>query len=817
MSNQTLRLQLVMDAANRMAAPLRAVTGDSKVTAKSLADTKKRIKELEQQSGQIDGYRTLGRQIGVTRSELATAQQTAQKLGREMSATQNPTKAMVREFQRAKAAVKELSNKEREMVAKHGQMKSAMNAAGISTKQLSSHQRRLRADLQAANAQLDRQRQKLEQTAQRQKKFASISKTYDSTMASRGKIAGYGAAAMATGAAGLYKASNIGGKAMAFDAEMSKVQALTRLKKDSQDLSALRSQARELGANTAYTAMEAAQGQGFLAMAGFTPKAIKAAMPGVLDLAKAGGAEIAEAADIGSNILTGFKLPAEQMGRLGDVMVGTFTRANVDLRMLGETMKYAGPVAAGLNVDLETSAAMAGKLGDAGIQGSMGGTALRAIMGRLAAPPKAAADALNSLGIKTKDAKGNLRELPDILTELHKKTAKLGDATRSGLFKHIAGEEAYAALSVLTDQAGTGKLQELIAILRKTKGEASATAKIMADNALGDLDNLTSALDDLGIQAMETEQGPLRGVIQSITGITQSVGVWMRQNPELASTIARVAVFTAAAAAGGGALLLVTAGLLGPLAAMRMGFSMLFAIASPILPLLKALTLGFARAGIAMMTTPIGWLLAGIALIAGAVYLIYKNWDTLVPWFKSVWDQCKGPVLAFWNVLKEVFSWTPIGLLTSHWGAIWSFFDTLPEGAMNKGRAIVSGLIDGITAKWRDLMDAVKNLTKYLPDWVTGGGVTISQESVSGPSYLTGNSGGGLAMAGGGGYAPTMYTPKPLARSTANSSVSVSAPIYIQQQPGQSATSVAQEVSRQLDDRERRARAASRASLGDTH
>lgn len=136
---------------------------------------------------------------------------------------------------------------------------------------------------------------------------------------------------------------------------------------------------------------------------------------------------------------------------------------------------------------------------------------------------------------------------------------------------------------------------------------------------------------------------------------------------------------------------------------------------------------------------------------------------------------------------------------------------------MNKGRAIVSGLIDGITAKWRDLMDAVKSLTKYLPDWVTGGGVTISQENVSGPSYLTGNGGSSLAMAGGGEYAPTMYTPKPLARSTANSSVSLSAPIYIQQQPGQSATSVAQEVSRQLDDRERRARAASRASLGDTH
>lgn len=285
---------------------------------------------------------------------------------------------------------------------------------------------------------------------------------------------------------------------------------------------------------------------------------------------------------------------------------------------------------------------------------------------------------------------------------------------------------------------------------------------------------------------METEQGPLRGVIQSITGITQSVGVWVRQNPELASTIARVAVFTAAAAAGGGALLLVTAGLLGPLAAMRMGFSMLLAIGSPILPLLKALTLGFARAGIAMMTTPIGWLLAGIALIAGAVYLIYKNWDTIVPWFKD------------------------------KWASVAAFFDTLPASMLQKGRNIMSSLTAGLGEKWEELKAKIKEYTSWLPDWFTGGGVTIKQEAARGPGYLTGG-GGGLAMVGGGGYAPTMYTPKPLARSTANSSVSVSAPIYIQQQPGQSATSVAQEVSRQLDDRERRARAASRASLGDTH
>lgn len=564
-----LKLQILLGAVDKLTAPLKAASGQSRITAKDLAETKKRIKELETQSGQIDGYRTLGSQIGATRAQLTAAQRDAQQMAQQLAKVEQPTKAMTRAMEQAKQKVRDLSQQEREMVARHGSLKRAMGEAGINTKQLGEHQRRLKTDLASANTQLDQQRAKLGQLADQQKRLNQVKANYDKTMSMRGTMAGYGAAGMATGAAAIYKGTNIASKAMGFDVDMSKVQAITRLDKGSSELAALRAQARELGANTAFTAGEAAQGQGFLAMAGFTPKAIRDAMPGVLDIAKAGGVEIAAAADIGSNILTGFKLPANQMTRLGDVMVGTFTRANVDLQMLGETMKYVGPVAAGLGVDLETASAMAGKLGDAGIQGSMGGTAMRAILGRLAAPPKAAHDALAALNVKTADAAGNLRALPDILDELYKKTSKMGDTTRSGYFKAIAGEEAFAALAVLTEQAGSGKLQELIATLKQSQGEAGKVAKVMADNAIGDLDNLTSAWDDVGIQMMETENGPMRGIIQRITEIIQVTGNWMRANPELTSTLTRIAAVTAVAAAAGGSLLLVVAGLLGPLAMLK--------------------------------------------------------------------------------------------------------------------------------------------------------------------------------------------------------------------------------------------------------
>ncbi|MGR6423014.1 phage tail tape measure protein [Aeromonas veronii] len=807
-----LKLQILLNGIDKLTAPLKAASGQSRITAKDLVDTKKRIKELEAQSGQIDGYRTLGQQIGATRAQLTQAQRDAQQMAQQFAKVEQPTKAMTRAMEQAKQKVRDLSQQEREMVARHGSLKRAMSEAGINTKQLGQHQRQLKSDLAAANSQLDQQRAKLGQLADQQKRLNQIKSNYDKTMSMRSSMAGYGAAGMATGAAAIYKGTNIAGKAMGFDVDMSKVQAITRLDKGSGELAALRAQARELGANTAFTAGEAAQGQGFLAMAGFTPKAIRDAMPGVLDIAKAGGVEIAAAADIGSNILTGFKLPANQMNRLGDVMVGTFTRANVDLQMLGETMKYVGPVAAGLGVDLETASAMAGKLGDAGIQGSMGGTAMRAIIGRLASPPKAAKDALSALSVQTADAAGNLRALPDILGELYKKTSTMGDTARAGYFKAIAGEEAFAALTVLTEQAGSGKLQELIATLKQSQGEAGKVAKVMADNAIGDLDNLTSAWDDVGIQMMETENGPMRGIIQRVTELIQVTGDWMRANPELTSTLTRIAAVTAVAAAAGGSLLLIVAGLLGPIAALKMGLGMMLTMGAPLLTFIKVLTMGVVRLGIAMLTTPIGWIIMGIAAIAAGAFLLYKNWGAVSQWFSELWAQCKAPLLAFWDIMKELFSWTPLGMLTMHWGEIWAFFDTLPAGAAAKGQAIIDGLIGGITAKWETLKAKIKTMTDLLPDWMKGGGSVTANVNPSG--YLTGDN-NTPAMAGGSGYGPRIVTPPRPVAARASGTTHINAPININQQPGQSATDVAQEVRREMERRERQAAANGRASLTD--
>jgi TP901 family phage tail tape measure protein len=796
----TLKLQILLGAVDKLTAPLRAVSGQSRITAKDLADTKTKMRDLEKQSGQIDGYRTLGKQVGATRAELTQAQQTAQRMAKELAATANPTKAMTRELEKAKEAVRDLTSKERALVARYAQTKTALQQAGINTRQLGQHQRQLKTDLAATTAQLEQQRSKLTQVAAQQKRLAQVKTSYDKTMAMRGTMAGYGAAGLATGAAGLYKINSIASVGLDFDAQMSKVQALTRLQKGSAELTMLRQQSRDLGASTSFTAMDAAQAQGFLAMSGFNPKQIQAAIPDMLDLAKASGVGLDQTADIASNILSAFKLQASQMGQVSDTLALTMTTSNVDLNMLAETMKYMGPIASKAGMSLQEAAAAAGLLGNIGIQGSNSGTALRAMLNRLAGPTSKAAKLMKGLGVTTKDASGNMLNIIDIMAQVAKQTEMMGNADQLAAFKEIFGEEAASGMAELIGQAGAGGFAKYAAMIRQqSKGVAKEMAAVMGDNARGDLDNMTSAWEDLNIQLLETQNGALRGLIQQVTQMTQAAGVWMRENPELTATIAKVAAITAVTAAAGGSLLLVLAGLLGPFAAVKMGFGMMLAMGGPMLTLLKGLSLGVLQLGTALLTTPVGWIVMGIAAIAAGAYLLYKNWD-----------QCKVPLLAFWELLKELFSWTPIGMLIKHWDQIWAFFDTLPAGAANKGKAIINGLIGGITAKWEELKAKVKALTDLLPDWMKGDSKVSATVRQSG--YLSGNY-DQPAMATG--YGPTMYQPPKLAPARGGTTTHINAPIHIAQQPGQSATDVAKEVSRELDRRERQGAARSRANLRD--
>lgn len=516
------------------------------------------------------------------------------------------------------------------------------------------------------NNQLERERQALARVTRARERYSRAQET-------AGKLKTGGALAIGAAAAGGYAAGRFLQPAIGFGKEMSRVQALTRIDKNSPQFKALREQALKLGSETQFTASDAASGQSFLAMAGFTPQAIQAALPGVLNMALAGGVELGETADIGSNILTQFNLTADQMDRVGDTLTAAFTRTNTDLRALGETMKYTGPVAAKLGISLEEAAAMAGMLANNGLRGSDAGTAMRASLSRLASPSKAAADALKELGVSVADARGKMRPMEDVLLDLYKATQKYGQVDQVSFFKDIAGEEAFVGLQTLVAAAGSGELQKLTRELQGARGEADRVAKVMADNLDGDLKNLDSAWEGLRIRISDLVDGPLRSVTQWLTRVLEKITSLAQAHPVLTRQLLIAGGALLAMTATVGSLSLAIGVLAGPLAKLRLGFSLLTGSMNAV-RLLPALW-GMVTGSVSLLGGAIGALFSPVGLIvaalAGAAVLIWKYWDPIRAFFAGVFSGIMerltplretferfGPVFdAIGSGISQVFNW----------------------------------------------------------------------------------------------------------------------------------------------------------------
>ncbi|ENE30210.1 phage tail tape measure protein [Escherichia coli] len=483
------------------------------------------------------------------------------------------------------------------------------------------------------NNQLERERQALARVTRARERYSRAQET-------AGKLKTGGALAIGAAAAGGYAAGRFLQPAIGFGKEMSRVQALTRIDKNSPQFKALREQALKLGSETQFTAGDAASGQAFLAMAGFTPQAIQAALPGVLSMATAGGMDLGETADIGSNILTQFGLSADQMDRVGDTLTAAFTRTNTDLRALGETMKYAGPVAGKLGISLEQAAAMAGVLANMGIRGSDAGTAMRASLARLASPPKAAAEALKELGVSVSDAGGKMRPMEDVLADLYKATRKYGEVDRVSFFKDIAGEEAFTSFMALVDAAGDGSLPKLRKELEGARGEAERTAKVMANNLDGDLKSLGSAWEGLRIRIADLIDGPLRSVTQWLTRVGSKVTALAQAHPALTRQLLVAGGALLAMTATIGSLSLAIGVLAGPLAKLRLGFSLLTGSMNAV-RLLPALW-GMVTGSVSLLGGAIGALFSPVGLIAAAfvaaAVLIWKYWEPIKAFYAGVFS-----------------------------------------------------------------------------------------------------------------------------------------------------------------------------------
>ena len=299
-----------------------------------------------------------------------------------------------------------------------------------------------------------------------------------------------------------------------FESQMSRVQAISGA--TGSEFNKLKEQAIQLGADTAFSSSQAAEGMENLAAAGFTTSEIMDAMPGLLDLAAASGEDLASSSDIAASTLRGFGLEAADAAHVADVLAANANKTNSSVADTGEAMKYVAPLARAAGLSIEETAAAIGIMANAGIQGSQAGTTLRGAISRLSKPTKQMSECMADLGISFYDSEGNMKSLAEQTRMMEEATAGMTDEQRNNVLVTLYGQEALSDMLALMNE-GDGALLELTHAYETCDGSAKAAAETMQDNLAGALDQLGGSAETLGIVFYESVSESLKETAKSAT------------------------------------------------------------------------------------------------------------------------------------------------------------------------------------------------------------------------------------------------------------------------------------------------------------
>lgn len=281
-----------------------------------------------------------------------------------------------------------------------------------------------------------------------------------------------------------------------FQAAMSNIKAISGASGNEFDM--LTSKAEEMGSTTKFTATEAAEAFNYMAMAGWNANQMVDGIEGILNLASASGEDLATTSDIVTDALTAFGLKASDAGHFSDVLAQASSSANTDVGMMGETFKYVASMAGSLGYSIEDVALMTGLMANSGIKSTQAGTALNAVLTRLATNTNGAADAIQELGVNFYDSAGNARPLATVIGELREATQGMNQEQKTNLSNTVAGMEAQKGLMAILN-ASEEDYNKLADSINNADGAAKKMSDIQLDNLSGDITLFQSALDGLKI------------------------------------------------------------------------------------------------------------------------------------------------------------------------------------------------------------------------------------------------------------------------------------------------------------------------------
>ncbi|ECE3035039.1 phage tail tape measure protein [Salmonella enterica subsp. enterica] len=644
MSDNNLRLQVILNAVDKLTRPFRSAQTSSKELATALQTTRNSLKELNKQAGRIDEFRKTRSQLAITATNLSAAREEAAKLATQFAATNRPTAAQAKLFSQAKNRVQELQQTYNGLLGSVQRQRQALKESGIDTKQLSSAQRELRKNADETRQALERQQKSLKRLGEQQAKMNAAREQYSRRLEVRDRIAGAGATTTAAGLAmGAPVMAAVKSYASMEDAMKGVAKQVNGLRDDNGN--------RTKQFYDMQDAIKAASEQlpmenGAIDYAALVEGGARMGVTNQDDPYEDQKRDLLAFASTAAKAATAFELPADELAEGLGKIAQLYKVPTRNIEQLGDALNYLDDNAMSKGADiidvLQRMGGVADRL-DYRKAAALGSTFLS-----LGAAPEIAASASNAmvreLSIATMQSK-RFFEGMDLLklnpAEIEKQMTTDAMGTIQRVLEKVNKLPKDKRLSAMTmvfgkefgDDAAklANNLPELQRQLKLTSGdEANGSMQKESDINKDSLSaqwllvktGAQNAFSSLG----ETLRQPLMDIMDSVKRVTEALRGWIEANPQLAGTLMKVAAATAAITVALGTLAVAVAAVLGPIAVIRFGLSVLG------IKTLPSVTAAVTRTGSALSWlagAPLSLLRRGMASSGGSAGLLSAPLNSL--------------------------------------------------------------------------------------------------------------------------------------------------------------------------------------------
>ncbi|MDQ2647744.1 MAG: phage tail tape measure protein, partial [Myxococcota bacterium] len=459
----------------------------------------------------------------------------------------------------------------------------------------------------------------------------------------------------------------------------------------SKDLQMLQGRFIDMSASSTFSALQISQSFETLAKSGYSISGALSALPGVLSTAAADGGDLNEVVTGLVGTMAGLGFGPEKMQLLGDTLAKASDLGSASISSLNESLVKFAPVARQLNIPLGQSVAMVGLLQNAGMDASSSGTQLAAVFSKLSAPVGSTRKALAGLGVDVKDSFGNLKAPKELFSDLLREVGKIqGNAGKMEAFTGLFGLESKTAGLNIAAAAANGQLDQMVAELEKVDGYAQSIAEKKSQNLWADLTKLLNVVDGLAASLFGLQGSGLRGAVQWFTKLVDSNKALITTN--VRGFLEQAKPVIAAFADGFKSAWPAIEGAIKSLTSLGGDTNWLKTLQE------LAVTLGKVTAFTIGAAGAIGTVLVGSLRLAAAQF------DFVVETAESAWGWMIAAIGRFVFTVEDMVHFV---------GAKWRRFkDDAVEGA----KALIDGLVNGITSGAQWVVDAAKNLGKAAID-----------------------------------------------------------------------------------------------------